>query len=86
MKLAFISAYSDQTESSLLFPSIQTAYSSNQAGHEGAADLYRSFSPARLRLILGDVIHRILMLFTLFDLPVMTSKTSLTTIFHYATI
>ena len=34
----------------------------------------------------GDVIHRILMLFTLFDLHVVTSKTSLTTMFHYATI
>ena len=36
IKLAFISAYSDQIESSLLFPSVQTAYSSDQTGHGSA--------------------------------------------------
>ena len=83
MKLAFISAYSAQTESSLLFPSIQTTYSSNQTGHGSAGWSIPFLFSARFRLPSGDVIHCILMLLTLFDLPVVTSKTSLTTIFHY---
>ena len=79
-------AYSDQTESSLYSPVFKLIIQAIRLDTEAQADKYRPFSPTRFRFTSGDAIHRIRMLFTLFELPVVTSKTSLTTIFHYATI
>ena len=86
MKLAFISAYSDQTESLLFSPVFKLIIQAIRLGTEAQADKYSPFSPTRFRFTSGDAIHRIRMLFTLFDLSVVTSKASLTTIFHYASI